>query len=441
MKPRIGIRREDKNIWERRVPLTPEHIRHLIEKDGLEVVMQPSTLRVFPDEMYVQAGAALSEDLSGCPLVFALKEIPPSCLNENTTYVFFSHTMKGQPHNMPMLQRLVELNCQLIDYELIRDENDRRLIFFGYYAGLAGMIDTLWALGKRLQWEGIETPFARVRPAHEYAHLEEARKAILEAGELIRQEGLPEQLVPFVCGFAGYGRVSQGAQEIFDLLPVQEIPCANLSSLADRAELPRNALFKVVFREENTVEPVAPNHHFDMQDFYRHPENYRSRFSHFLPHLTILANAVYWEPRYPRLVTIKDLQELYAGEKSPRLRVIGDISCDVGGSIEATVKYTNPGNPIYVYDVDTGEALEGWKGRGPVILAVDNLPCELPAEASRMFGEVLLTWVPELARADYSGPLENCILPEPVKKAMILYRGEFVTPYRYMKEFLDKRAE
>jgi saccharopine dehydrogenase (NAD+, L-lysine forming) len=441
MKPRIGIRREDKNQWERRVALAPEQVRHLIEKEGLEVILQPSPIRVFPDEEYIKAGASINEDLSTCPLVFALKEVPPGFFKEDTTYVFFSHTIKGQPYNMPMLHRLTELKCQLIDYELIKDENNRRLIFFGYYAGLAGMIDTLWAFGRRLTWEGIDTPFSLIKPAHQYANLEDARKAILEIGEAIHHEGLPAKLVPLVCGFAGYGKVSQGAQEIFDLLPVQEIPCSHLSSLMDRQDLPRNVLFKVIFREENTVESVDPNHPFDLQEFYHYPERYRSQFSQYLPYLTLMANCIYWEPRYPRLVTTKDLQALYQKEKSPHLRVIGDITCDVGGSIEATVKYTNSGNPVFVYDIATGEAIDGWEGRGPIILAVDNLPCELPAEASRVFGEVLLAWVPDMARADYRGPLESCILPGPVKKAMILYKGEFVPTYHYMKEFINKKAE
>ncbi len=436
MKPRIGIRREDKNQWERRVPLTPDQVRHLIEKDGLEIIVQPSPTRIFPDEEYENAGASIDEDLSSCPVVIALKEIPPSCLKERTTYLFFSHTIKGQSYNMPMLRRLRELKCQVIDYELIKDENDRRLIFFGYYAGLAGMIDTLWALGRRLQWEGIQNPFTQIKPAHKYAHLEEARKAILRIGELIHRDGLPEKLLPLVCGFAGYGKVSQGAQEIFDLLPVQEIPPSHLPGLFDRDDLPQNIMFKTVFWEENTVESTRPGHSFDLQDYYHHPEFYRSCFSSYISSLTILINAIYWEPKYPRLVTKQDLKALYEKEESPRLRVIGDISCDVEGSIEATVKYTDTGNPVFLYHPETGEATDGWEGRGPVILAVDNLPCELPVESSRMFGEVLLAWVPQLARADWKGPIENCDLPLPVKKAIILYNGEFTEKYRYMEDFL-----
>ncbi|MDQ7825311.1 MAG: bifunctional lysine ketoglutarate reductase /saccharopine dehydrogenase family protein [Candidatus Eremiobacteraeota bacterium] len=440
MKHKIGIRREDKNQWERRAPLSPEQIQHLIEKDGLEVIVQPSPIRVFPDEAYGKAGATIDEDLSRCSVVIGIKEIPPSLLHERTTYIFFSHTIKGQSHNMPMLRRLRELRCQVIDFELIKDENDRRLIFFGYYAGLAGMIDMLWALGQRLLWEGMDTPFKQILPAHKYANLEEARRAIIRIADLIGRDGLPESLVPLVCGFTGYGRVSQGAQEIYDLLPVQEIPPSHLPSLFERASLLPNILFKTVFREENTVEPVWPDRSFDLQDYYRSPEHYRSRFSRFLPSLTVIANCIYWEPRYPKLITKKDMKDLYESEKTPRLRVIGDISCDVDGAIEATVKYTTPSSPVFVYNPETGEATDGWEGRGPVVLAVDNLPCELPVESSRMFGEVLLAWVPHLARADYEGPVEGCELPLPVKKALILYKGEFTEAYRHMEDFLKEKS-
>jgi saccharopine dehydrogenase (NAD+, L-lysine-forming) len=163
----FGIRLEDKNEWERRTPLIPAHVKELREKHGLEVYVQSSPIRAFGHQEYEQAGARIVEDLTACPLILAIKEIPPQLFEKDKTYVFFSHTIKGQAFNMPMLQRLLDLGCQLIDYEKIVDERGRRQVFFGNYAGLAGMIDTLWALGQRLAWEKIDTPFSHLRPARE----------------------------------------------------------------------------------------------------------------------------------------------------------------------------------------------------------------------------------------------------------------------------------
>src|SRR5579884_463700 len=158
----VGLRREDKNEWERRVPLTPGHVRKLTEQ-GIAVYVQPSTIRIFKDEEYRQAGATIQEDLSPCTAVFAVKEIPADFFRRAGVYMFFSHTFKGQPYNMPMLRKIIEQRATLIDYEKVTDEQNRRLIFFGNYAGTAGMFETFFTLGKRLAWEGISTPFADLK--------------------------------------------------------------------------------------------------------------------------------------------------------------------------------------------------------------------------------------------------------------------------------------
>ena len=146
MPSRIGIRREDKYDWERRTPLTPQDAKELADKHGIKFIAQISPNRVFGDKAYQQAGITVAQDLSSCPVVLGIKEIPIEALNPETTYVFFSHTIKGQSFNMPMLRHMLSLNCTLIDYEKITDDNGRRLIFFGNYAGLVGMIESLWAM-------------------------------------------------------------------------------------------------------------------------------------------------------------------------------------------------------------------------------------------------------------------------------------------------------
>jgi len=433
---RIGIRKEDINRWERRVPLIPEHVRELRERYSLETWFQPSRIRVFSDQEFVRAGARINQDLSSCSTVFGIKEMPPDVFRKGTTYVFFAHVIKGQAHNMPMLKRILEVKSNLIDYEKIEDKRGRRLIFFGKYAGLAGMIDTLWALGKRLQWEKVPNPFIKVRQAHRYESLHQAAQVIDEVGNKIKTEGLPDSLAAFVCGFAGYGHVSRGAQEIFDLLPTKEISPEELLAMGKGSQHSRKHVYKVVFKEEHMVEPVSLKHSFELQDYYDHPEKYRSKFSSYVPHLTVLMNCIYWEKRYPRLITKEYLKRLFAPGAKPSLRVIGDISCDLEGAIEATVKVTDSGNPIYVFDPLEGKATDGYQGQGPVILAVYNLPCELPRESSAYFSNVLKKYVPEIVGADYTVPFERLRLPESIKNAVIVYRGELTPNYRYLEKFL-----
>ncbi len=438
----IGIRREDKSKWEARAPLVPGDIRRL-SAAGLKFQVQAAPLRRFREEEYRAAGAEVVEELSA-PVVMGVKEIPVRCLERGKTYIFFSHVIKGQPYNMPMLRRIMELGCTLIDYEKIVDAQGRRLVFFGRFAGLAGMIDALWALGRRLEREGLPTPFVDVRRAFEYHDLAHAKAEIAKIGERIRRDGLPAQIQPLVCGFSGYGNVSQGAQDIYSLLPVREVKPGELAGLPADA----HTCFKVVFREEDMVEPTAPGGRFELQDYYKHPEKYRSKFFAYVPHLTILVNCIYWEPKYPRLVTKEQLTALWSGKaephagdtaaqqigEPPRLRVIADISCDINGSTECTVKATEPGEPVYVWEPLTGEVRDGVAGDGPVVLAVDILPCELPVDASKYFGQQLSPFVAALANANYTGTLAESGLPPELTRATIVWRGELTEPYRYLAE-------
>jgi len=438
MSARIGIRREDKSIWERRVPIIPEHARQLQEEHDVEVWVQPSDIRVFREEEFTQAGIRVEEDLSPCPVIFAVKEIPARLFQPTHTYVFFAHVIKGQAYNMPMLKRMMELGCNLIDYEKVTDEKGRRLIFFGRHAGLAGMINTLWTLGRRLNWRGIPNPFDDLSQARHYHSLTEAKAAVSAVGERIAQEGLPEAIAPLICGFAGYGNVFRGADEIVELLPVREIEPRDVATVAQSTDYARNAVYKAVFKEEHTVEPISSEDRFELQDYYDHPEKYHGTFSTFLPHLSVLVNCTYWEAKYPRLVTKANLRQLYGEAEPPRLQVIGDISCDVEGAIEGTVKSTEPGDPVFVYDPISGAVQDGYKGRGVVVMAVDILPSELPREASADFADVLRPYVPAIARCDYEAPFEECDLPPEIKRAVITYQGALTPDYLYIEEYLEQ---
>lgn len=437
MRHRVGIRREDKNQWEARVPITPDHVKALSGELPVDFAVQTSPIRVFGDSDYERAGASVVENLDDCPVVFAVKEIPKELLREGTTYIYFSHTIKGQPYNMEMLKRLMELKCQLIDYECIADEQGRRLVFFGRHAGLAGMIDTLWALGRRLEWEGIEpNPFAPAKQAFHYLDLPDAKEKLAAVGDAIAAGGLSETLAPMVFGFAGYGNVSQGAQEILDVLPVIEIEPVDLHAFFEKGRFSRNHVYKTVFHEKDLVVPREEGALFELQDYYDHPEKYRSAFNAYLPCLSVLMNCIFWTDDYPRLITNEEIAAHFSGSGIPRLRVVGEISCDPGGSIEFLLKTTDSGNPVFVYDPDSGEAIDGVAGKGPVLVAVDNLPCELPLESSQHFSQSLKPYLGAIATADYSAPFDELDLPAPIKKALIVHQGGLTPEYRYMKDFI-----
>jgi saccharopine dehydrogenase (NAD+, L-lysine-forming) len=431
----IGIRREDKSEWERRIPIVPQDAAQL-QAQGIQVIVQPSTTRAFGRDEFVQAGITIQEDLSSCPAILGIKEIPEEFFEVGKVYVFFAHVIKGQPYNMAMLQRMLDLGCTLIDYERVVDEKNRRLIFFGWHAGVAGMINTLWALGQRLAWEGIPTPLADLRQTHTYHDLAEAKAALARVRARIEGEGLPEQVTPLIVGIAGYGNVSRGAQEMLDLLPVIEIEPDEIAAIATNPEHSRHHLYKAVFKEWHMVEPISPDLSFELQDYYDHPERYRSTFERYLPYLTVLVNAIFWTDRYPRLVTQDYLKSAFGLEARLPLRVIGDISCDVEGAIECTVKSTEPGEPNYVYNPITHEVTDGYRGDGIVIMAVEILPSELPREASTDFSHVLKPFIPAIARCDYSLPFDECDLPPEIKRAVIVYQGELTPAYEYIRQYL-----
>jgi alanine dehydrogenase len=433
----LGIRREDKNPWERRVPLIPAHGRELLRRLPLEIRIQPSPIRVFADEDYRREGVIVAEDLSSCSIVLAVKEIPEDFFREERVYAFFSHTIKGQHHNMPMLKRMVERRATLIDYERVTDSQGRRLVFFGRQAGLAGMIDTLWALGRRLREEGIQSPFAGIRQTIDYASLVEAKEAIQKVGWEIHNQGLESALVPLVFAFLGYGHVSQGAQEIFDLLPFEDLAPKQIKDLFKKKHYSARKIYKSVFKEEDLVAPRRGRPGFELQDYYQNPQNYRPVLEGFLPYISVLVNAIYWAPQYPRFVTRKALRKLWAGHTAPRLRVIGDITCDIDGSIECTVKSTEPDRPVFLYDIEKDEAVDGFAGRGPVVMAVDNLPAEIPLESSIFFSQSLMPFLPGLVGADFRTSFERSGLPPELKKATILFRGEFTPDHAYMREFIS----
>ncbi len=428
----LGIRREDKNIWERRVPIIPTHVKELKEKYDISTIIQPSKIRIFSDEEYLNIQVKVDEDLRDANVIFAVKEIPIDFFEKNKTYVFFAHITKGQKYNMPMLKKMIDLSCNLIDYEKITDEKNRRLVFFGRYAGFAGMVDTLWALGQRLKYKKIKTPIDEIKQSIFYDDIDKIKHHFRKIGKRIQMQGFPENISPIVVGLAGYGNVSKGAQEILDVLPIKEINPNELETL--NTNYSNKVIYKVVFREEDIVVPVLSNKKFNLQEYYSNPEYYQSVFYRYLPCMTILMNCIYWEERYPRLITKKFIKEYYS--KNMKLQIIGDISVDINGAIEITSKTTTTSNPVFVYNPLTDNISDNYKDDGIVVMAVDNLPCELPKESSIEFSNALFSFIPQIVKADYSTDFDSLDLPPEIKRAVILYHGRLTPNFRYISKFL-----
>lgn len=434
MKKILGIRREDKNKWEKRVPLIPEHLLELKSRHGISALVQPSDLRIYPDEAFEQNGAEIKEDLSEAGTIFAVKEIPIDLLSANKTYIFFSHTIKGQSYNMDLLRRMMALKCNLIDYERIVNEKNQRLIFFGVHAGYAGIIETLHAFGRKMKLRGLDSPLADIKQAYQYTGLEDAKDHIKRIGKRIGKIGLPTKMCPLIVGFAGYGNVSKGAQEIFDLLPVKTIPAESLPDSLNKEARNNRQLLKIEFKEQDIVIPKSGA--FDLQDYYEHPGNYESVMHRHLPHLDILVNCIYWTDKYPRLVTKKYLKDAFMSGNTVRLKVIGDISCDIEGSIEITKESTMPDNPCYTYLPEYDKFEDTITSVGVTVMAIDNLPCEFSMESSIFFSNVLKDYADKIVSADFSREFPEIDLPSPIKKALILHNGEFTEDYKYMKKFI-----
>lgn len=435
MNNKIGIRHEDKYLLERRVTIIPKHAEKLIKENLLEIYLQRSAKRIFKDEEFAKAGVTIVDDIKDCPVIFGVKEMPISFFEENKTYIFFSHVVKGQSYNMPMLKSMMGKKCNLIDYEKVQDELGKRLIFFGRFAGLAGMINSLWSLGIRLKHQGYETPFLKIKQSHKYESLGEASKIISEVGMEISEKGLPKEICPLTIGFTGYGNVSKGAQELAHLLPSMEITPDELLKLKNNKNISNNIIYKVVFKEEDISKPKDENKEFELFDYYKNPHLYENQFEQYVPHLSVLMNCMYWDAKYPRIITKDFLKNLFeSGEK--KLKVIGDVTCDPDGSIECTHIGTEIEDPIFVYNPITEKPTMGHEGEGVLIMSVDILPSELPRESSIAFSNALLRYIPAIAKEDYSKHYTELSLPHPIKKALILHNGELTPDYKYIEKFL-----
>ncbi len=427
----LGIIKETKNKWERRVPLNPQAVQKLIQK-GFEVIVQPSEIRIYKDEEYSSVGAKLSSDLSKCDFIIGVKEIPIDDLIPEKPHLFFSHTIKGQDYNMPLLQKILDEKVTLFDYEKIEDEKNRRLVFFGKFAGNAGMVDTLQGLGQRLKQQyDLETPFLKVKHSYEYKSVQDAIDHLKIIGKEIEENGLPEEITPLNIFLLGYGHVSFGCKEILSALPVVKIDSDKLAEHSQNYD--DNKIYLSIFKEEHLVER-KDGAKFELSDYFKNNAKYQSRMEQYLPHCSVYMNAIYWTPECPVFLPKSYLKEIQ--DKNPKLIIIGDITCDIEGSVQATIKCTTPDNPVFIFNAKTNKITDGLIGEGFADMAVDNLPCEFSREASDYFSDALMPFMQKMLMNNYTKNIGNSDLPEEIKKACIAHQGKLQPKYEYLGEYL-----
>jgi len=397
-KIKIGVLREEKNPPDKRVPLTPLICSELTRRyTNLDIVVQPSKIRCYSDEEYTAFGVTLQEDLSDCDVLMGVKEVPSEKLIPNKKYFFFSHTIKKQPHNKTLMKALIAKNVQMIDYETLTDKSHNRIIGFGRYAGVVGAYNGI--LGYGLKYD-----LFRLKPAHlcrDRAEMEEELKRV--------------KLPNIKIALTGGGRVANGVIETLSALRIRKVTADEFLAMNFR---------EPVYCQLNPRDYVErPNdHNFDLNDFFKHPEHFVSKFAAFTKVTDLYLSAHYWDPRSPKMFDLKDMQEA-----DFRMSVIADITCDVDGSVPTTIRSSTITQPFYGYNIKQHKEDLPFNKDTICIMAVDNLPCELPRDASDDFGKDLTERVlPFLFEKDEDKVID---------RATICKDGKLTEYFSYLKDY------
>ena len=362
---KIGIIREGKVPPDFRVPLTPSQCKKVETIfPNVKVIVQNSPIRIFKDEEYRAQGIQVQEDLSECDILMGVKEVNISDLIPNKKYLFFSHTIKKQPYNRNLLRAILEKKIQMIDYEVLKDKNNKRLIGFGRYAGIVGAYNGLLGIGLKTGLYSIK----RASECHDRKELEEELKKIK----------LPSN---FKIILTGYGRVGHGAREIIDLLDIKEV---------SPDEIVANDYNQPVFAhlELEDYYKTKDGSEFDKKVFYANPELFKSNMKRFLNKVDFYIPCHFWSNKSPFIMTREDLKI-----EDLRLKYVADVSCDIDGPIGCTIRPSKVASPFYGYNPKTESEDDFQKEGNIMVMAVDNLPCELPRDASEDFGSELMKYI------------------------------------------------
>lgn len=378
---RLGILKEGKVPHDYRVPLSPKQCVTLeAQYPEVKVIVQPSPIRCFKDEEYQDLVIELNQDLNSCDVIMGVKEVNIEDLIPNKKFLFFSHTIKKQPYNRKLLRAILDKNIQLIDYEVLKDKLGKRVIGFGRYAGIVGCYNGFRTLGLKLGT-------FELKPANQCENRKEIEVEL-------QKVTLP---IDTKVVLTGLGRVGNGAREIVDLLPIKEVT---------PEEFLTKEFNEPIFTHLDTEDYFAPKDgsEYIENDFYTQPEDYKCIFSNYLKRgITVYIPCHYWSNKSPYIITNDDLLS-----NEIKLKVVADISCDVNGPIASTIRASTIANPIYGYNPSTQSEVDFRDDNAIAVMAVDNLPCELPRDASQDFGNELIKNVfPALFREDPTEIIER----------------------------------
>jgi saccharopine dehydrogenase (NAD+, L-lysine forming) len=397
---RIGIIREGKVPPDKRVPFTPSQTEEIQQRfPNVQIVCQKSEIRCFTDDEYEDRGIPVRSDVSDCDILMGIKEVPVEKLVPDKTYLFFSHTIKKQPYNRKLLQEILNKRIRLIDYEALKDRQGNRLVAFGRYAGIVGAYNALWTYGERYH-------AFHLRRAYECFDVNDLK---LE----LRKVKLP----PLKIILTGAGRVGKGSMETLDSAGIRKVN-------------PHDFLAKT-FDEPVYVQLSSADYHarkeggsFNREEFHQHPDRYESLFHKFTKVADMLLAGAFWNPKAPVLFTREEMQSAEF-----RIRIIADITCDINGSVPSTKKATTIFDPLYDYNPFDDTTREPFADlRFPTVMAIDNLPCELPRSASEEFGRDLIDRVlPVLFGKDKE---------DIIKRATIADKGSLTFHFKYLHDYV-----
>jgi saccharopine dehydrogenase (NAD+, L-lysine-forming) len=396
----IGLVREGRIPPDKRVPFTPLQVQEIIQRfPHVKVVCQSSPIRCYSDEEYKALNIPVQMDLTHCDILMGIKEVPVGELIPRKTYLFFSHTIKKQPYNKGLLQAILKNHIRLIDYETLRDIQGNRLVAFGRYAGIVGAYNAIWTYGKRSNRFSL-------RRAFECFDINDLK---LE----LRKAGMPALKI----ALTGSGRVAKGAMETLDTAGVRKVtPGDFLSHSYDEP-----VYVRLGSEDYHTRKEAGP---FNRTEFHKNPELYASHFSDFTKVTDILIAGAYWNPKAPALFTKQEMT-------SPdfKIKIVADITCDINGSIPCTKRASSIFDPVYDYDPFTDQVKPGFSDdHFTTVMAIDNLPCELPRSASGEFGRDLIDRIlTPLLQRDPEGI---------IKRATIAENGKLTAPFEYLKDYV-----
>ena len=398
---KIGLIREGKVPPDKRVPFTPLQVEEIEQRfPNVKVICQQSPIRCFNDDEYRELGTEVIADMADCDILMGIKEVPIAELISNKTYLFFSHTIKKQPYNRKLLQEVLKKNIRLIDYEALKDNQGNRSVAFGRYAGIVGAYNGLWTYGKRFG----EFPMRRAYECFDINDLKlELRKI---------------KLPPLKIVLTGAGRVGKGAMETLDTAGIRKVnPYDFLTRQFDDPVYVQLKSSDYHTRKEGG--------HFNREEFHTNPERYFSHFSEFVKVTDILLAGAYWNPKAPVLFTRDEM--LLPDFK---IKIIADITCDIGGSIPSTKKASSISDPIYDYD-PVSDSIQAplSNDRFVTVMAIDNLPCELPRSASEEFGRDLIDRILK--------PLLEEDIDKIIERGTIAQNGKLTDAFQYLQEYVD----